>query len=1014
MRDVKILVFEPFRIDAADERLWRGKDVVRLTNKAFSVLRYLAERPARLVTKDELLEAVWPDTNVSEAAMTVCIRELRQALGDDAQAPQFVETVRGRGYRFVAKVTIGDRTPAEGRADDSTPPTPCFPSPASRHSMFRPVPLVGREAELSRLHEWFAAAREGMRRVGFIVGEAGIGKTTLVDAFLARTEIEEPLWIGHGQCVDQYGAGEAYLPLLEALGRMCREPEGSHLLSLLRQQAPSWLMQMPALQIEDERAATDRTGNGMTQARMLRELTDAVEQFTTSRPLLLVLEDLHWSDSSTLAWLAYVARRREAARLLVLGTYRPVEAIVSGHPLRTLTQELKGREQCEELLLDYLSEDAVAAYLSMRCPGREIPAGLAKMLHRRTDGNPLYIVTMVDTLVREGKLVEGTAGWELPQGLGGTAVDVPEGLRQLIELQLERVSPEDQTILEAASVAGGEFSAAAVAAGVGHEAESVEARCDTLSRRGQFVRSLGSETWHDGTVSVRYGFLHALHQEGLYNRIPAGQKMRWHRRIGLRLEAGYSGKAREIAVELAEHFVRGRDATRAVRYLQQAGEIARQRSAYQEAIAHLARGLEVLGMLPDDAERARKEVDLQATLGLTYMAARGYATPEVGAAYERARELCKQLDDPSLLGPVLGGSWIYHLARAEFGTAREMAERMLEIGQQTQDPAILAPGHHGLGQVLFHTGEFEAARRHLEEAYDLFTGRLPAAADPIRSVQDGRVISLGFLAFCLWHLGYPDQAIRKAQEALALARELSHPFTLAYALFFVASLHGYRGEHARVHPHNEEMLALSLEHGFPVFVAGGMFVRIFMSLAQGTVPLTEGIARIRQTLETYRSTGGVSGLPMLLAVLSEVHMGAGQVDEAKSSLTEALAVAKKTGERRYDAILSLAGGNLLLGEAGRLNNADAQREKIAQAEARLSHAIEMASRQGAKSLELKAVTSLCRAWQQQGRREEARKRLAEVYGWFTEGFDTADLAAARALLEELAPRDEKQAPRRKR
>ncbi|MDX1815460.1 MAG: AAA family ATPase, partial [Thermodesulfobacteriota bacterium] len=651
MRDVKILVFEPFRIDVADERLWRGEDVVRLTNKAFSVLRYLAERPARLVTKDELLEAVWPDTNVSEAAMTVCIRELRQALGDDAQAPQFVETVRGRGYRFVAKVTIGDRTPAEGRADDSTPPTPCFPSPASRHSMFRPVPLVGREAELSRLHEWFAAAREGMRRVGFIVGEAGIGKTTLVDAFLARTEIEEPLWIGHGQCVDQYGAGEAYLPLLEALGRMCREPEGSHLLSLLRQQAPSWLMQMPALQSEGERAATGRTGNGMTQARMLRELTEAVEQFTTSRPLLLVLEDLHWSDSSTLAWLAYVARRREAARLLVLGTYRPVEAIVSGHPLRTLTQELKGREQCEELLLDYLSEDAVAAYLSMRCPGREIPAGLAKMLHRRTDGNPLYIVTMVDTLVREGKLVEGTAGWELPQGLGGTAVDVPEGLRQLIELQLERVSPEDQTILEAASVAGGEFSAAAVAAGVGHEAESVEARCDTLSRRGQFVRSLGSETWHDGTVSVRYGFLHALHQEGLYNRIPAGQKMRWHRRIGLRLEAGYSGKAREIAVELAEHFVRGRDATRAVRYLQQAGEIARQRSAYQEAIAHLSRGLEVLGTLPDGAERARKEVDLQATLGLTYMAARGYATPEVGAAYERARELCKQLDDPSLLGP---------------------------------------------------------------------------------------------------------------------------------------------------------------------------------------------------------------------------------------------------------------------------------------------------------------------------------------------------------------------------
>jgi DNA-binding winged helix-turn-helix (wHTH) protein/tetratricopeptide (TPR) repeat protein len=1014
VRDVKILVFEPFRIDVADERLWRGKNVVRLTNKAFSVLRYLTEHPARLVTKDELLEAVWPDTNVSEAAMTVCIRELRQALGDDAQAPQFVETVRGRGYRFVAKVTIGDRTPAEGRADDSVPPAPRFPPPATQHAVFRPLPLVGREAELARLHEWFAAAREGMRRVGFIIGEAGIGKTTLVDAFLAQAGIETPLWIGHGQCVDQYGAGEAYLPLLEAFGRICREPEGSHLLSLLRQEAPSWLMQMPALQSEDERAATGRTGKGTTQARMLRELTEAVEQFTTSRPLLLVLEDLHWSDSSTLAWLAYMARRREAARLLVLGTYRPVEAIVAGHPLRTLTRELKGRGQCEELLLDYLSEDAVAAYLSMRCPGRGIPAGLAPMLHRRTDGNPLYLVTLVDTLVREGKLVEGTAGWELPAGLDGTSGEVPEGLRQLIELQLEKVGPEDQEVLEAASVAGVEFSAATVAAGVEREAESVEARCDTLSRRVQFVRSLGLETWLDGTVSARYGFLHSLHQEALYDRIPEGQKMRWHRRIGMRLEAGYGEKAREIAAELAEHFVRGRDASRAVRYLQHAGEVARQRSAYQEAIGHLARGLEVLGMLPDDDECARKEVDLQTSLGLTYMAARGYATPEVGTAYERARALCQRLDDAPRLGRVLGGSWIFHLARAEFGTAREMAERMLEIGQRTQDPAILAPGHHGLGQVLFHTGEFEAARRHLEEAYDLFTGRLPAAADPIRSVQDGRVISLGFLAFCLWHLGYPDQAFRKAQEALALARELSHPFTLAYALFFVASLHGYRGEHVRVHPPNEEMLALCLEHGFPVFEAGGMFVRIFMSLAQGKVPLTEGIARIRQTLESYRTMGGLSGLPMLLAVLSEVHMGAGQVEEAKSSLTEALGVVERTGERRYDAILSLVWGNLLLGEADRLNNAGDQREKAIEAEARFRHAVDVARRQNAKSLELQAVMRLGKLWQQQDKRNEARELLSDVYGWFTEGFDTADLAAARALLEELAPRDGKPSPRRKR
>ncbi len=1015
MRDAKILIFEPFRVDVADERLWRGEDVVRLTNKAFCVLRYLAEHPAKLVTKDALLDAVWPDTNVSEAAMTVCIRELRQALEDDAQSPQFIETVRGRGYRFVAKVTTVDRSQEQFQPGAVPDPSPGFVPRTSRSSVIRAAPLVGREIELTRLHQWFDTALEGVRRVGFIVGEAGIGKTTLVDAFVAQVGNGDALWIGHGQCVDQYGAGEAYLPLLEALGRMCREPQGGQLLALLRRQAPSWLMQMPALQGEAERVALQQGAeSGATQARMLRELAEAVEQLTAERPLLLVLEDLHWSDASTLAWLSYVARRRETARLLVLGTYRPVEAIVADHPLRSLTHELRGRGQCEELLLDYLSEDAVAAYLARRCPGREISAGLARMLHQRTDGNPLFLVTLVNSLVREGKLVEGTAGWELPEGLEAMAVDVPDSLRQLIELHLDQVRPEDQTILEVGSVAGAEFSAAAVAAGVGLEAESVEARCEAMARRAQFVQALGSEAWPDGTVAARYGFIHALHQEVLYNRIPAGQRMRWHRQIGMRLEAGHGGKTREIAAELAEHFVRGGDAPRAVQYLQHAGENARQRSAYQEAIAHLTRGIEMLGQLPDNVERTRQEVDLQTILGLTYMAARGYATPEVGTAFSRARALCRHLDDEHRLGRALGGSWIFHLARAEFHTARERADQMLELGENTQDPAILGPAHHGVGQVLFHTGEFAPASEHLEQAFALFTRQLLSSPDAIPSVQDGRVISMGFLALSLWHLGYPDQACQKVQEALSMARELSHPFTLAYALFFVAAVHGYRGDHALVYEPNEEMLALSLEHGFPVFVVAGTFFRNLLFLAQGKIEIVEGIAQIRQSIDSFRAMGAVSGLPVFLAVLAEVQMGAGQIEEGLASLAEARATADKTGERRYDTMLSFIEGTLLLGQTSRMKRADDQRKKAVEAEGCFTRAVDIARSQKAKSLELQAVLRLGRLWQQQGRQGEARDLLAEVYGWFTEGFDTADLKAAKAFLEELDPRGGKSPPRRKR
>jgi len=995
----------------ADERLWCGEDAVRLTNKAFRVLRHLAENPARLVTKDELMDAVWPDTNVSEAAMTVCIRELRRVLEDDAQDPRFIETVRGRGYRFVAKVSVVDRTSAAVPAGDGAGPSPGIVSQAVS---IPPALLVGREKEMARLHQWFAAALEGDRRIGFVVGEAGIGKTSLVNAFAAQAESGDPLWIGHGQCIDQYGAGEAYLPLLEALGRMCRGPGGAQFLALLRRQAPSWLAQLPALQGEEERFRQELPGSGTTQARMLRELAEAVEQLTTSRPLLLVLEDLHWSDASTLAWLAYMARRRERARLLVLGTYRPVEAIVAAHPLRSLALELKGRGQCEEMLLDYLPEEAVAAYLAGRCPGGELPSGLARLLHRRSEGNPLYLVTLLDTLVRGGKLLEGVEGWDMPEGLEAMAVDVPEDLRRLIELHLEALCPGEPEILEAASVAGMEFSAATVAAGVEREAESVEASCEALARRGQFLRSLGSEEWPDGTVAARYGFLHALHQEVLYNRIPAGRKIRWHRRIGVRLEEGQDGRAGEIAAELAEHFVRGRDASRAVPCLRQAGENARQRSAYGEAIAHLERGLEILETLPDTVDRARQEVDLQTALGLTCMAAKGYSTPEVGTAFARARELCKPLDDPPRLGPVLGGSWIYHLGRAEFDTAREVAHQMLELGHKTKDPAILGSAHHGVGQILFHTGEFEPAREHLEQAVALFTRQRLSPADAVPAVQDGRVISMGFLALSLWHLGYPDQAYRNVREALSLARELSHPFTLAYALFLNAAVHGYRGDLALVHEPNEELIALSLEHGFPVFLMAGMFVRSLIHLAQGKVGILEGIAQIRQCMDAHRAAGNASGHPLFLAVSAELLMGTGQVEEGLALLSEAQATVDSTGERRYDTMISFVMGTLLFFQASRMKRTDDRREKAAIAESCFTRAVDIARRQNAKSLELQAVLRLSRFWQQQGRREEARKRLAEVYSWFTEGLDTADLAAARALLEELAPRGGKPAPRRKR
>jgi DNA-binding winged helix-turn-helix (wHTH) protein len=382
MRDTRVLEFAPFRLDLGAERLWRGAQAVRLTAKAFAVLRYLVSHAGHLVTRDELRDAVWTLPAVSEAAMTVCVGEIRRALGDAAQTPRFLETVRGRGYRFCAPVTVVG--PSPGLSGRETPSPLALP---------RPGPLMGREAELAQVHQWWVQAHQGTRQVGFVTGEAGIGKTTLVDAFVAQVASTEPVWLSWGQCLEQHGAGEPYLPLLEALGRLGRGPEGGQLVAVLRQQAPSWLVHLPALVSEDDYAVLQRRGGGVTRERMLRELAEAVETLTAMRPVVLVLEDLHWSDGATVDWLAYVARRREAARLLVLGTYRPTDAIVQGHPVHTVAQELQRHGQGRALGLGYFSEAVVAVYLAQRLATQPLPAALARALHQRTTGNPLFLVT---------------------------------------------------------------------------------------------------------------------------------------------------------------------------------------------------------------------------------------------------------------------------------------------------------------------------------------------------------------------------------------------------------------------------------------------------------------------------------------------------------------------------------------------------------------------------------------------------------------------------------------------
>jgi DNA-binding winged helix-turn-helix (wHTH) protein/predicted ATPase len=969
--------FGPFRLDLANACLWHAEQPVTLRPKTFEVLVYLVTHAGQLVTKEALFDAIWPDTVVGDGVLKTSMTELRKALGETAKAPQWIATVHRRGYRFMASVTLKESAPPA-----AVTPAPVAPLPAPR--------LVGREAEIATLRQWFAKALQGERHLGFITGEAGIGKTTLVDTFVAQLAGQAPLWIGRGQCIEQYGAGEAYLPLLEALGQMGRTPDGPRLVALLRQQAPSWLLQLPALLSPGEYEALQRYAGGTTRERMLRELAEAMEALTAVRPCVLVLEDLHWSDTATIEWLAYMARRRGPARLLVLGTYRPVEAIVRAHPVHSMVQELTVHGYGADLHLKEWSEAGVAAYLTQRGAGAEVPVELVRVLTQRTDGHPLFLVTVVDDLIRQGRLQVAPAGWVLAGGLDAVTGGVPQSIRHLLEHQVAQLPLADQELLAVASVAGVEFAVAAVAAGVQQAGEDVEVQCDALARRSQLVQARGTAVWPDGTVTARYGFRHALYQELLYERIPVSRRARWHHQIGMRLEEAFGPRAGEAAAELAVHFVHGRDDQRAVQYLQRAAETAVQRHAHREALGYLTRALDLLKTQPDTPERAQWELRLLLALGPVVIAAKGYAAADVERVYSRALQLCQHLGETPQLFPVLVGLRKFYQVRAAYHTAHELGERLLVMAQSLHDPALLLEGRFGIGISLYYLGDFVASREQCTQGlmlYDTQQHRSRAAFFG----QDTGVACYTFEALALWLLGYPDQALHRSREGLTLAQQLAHPFSLAFALLHGAVLHVARREGQATLEVSEAALTLATEQGFAFWLAWGKFLRGWALTTQGDE--REGIAQMCQGLEATRSIGAEVGRSGFLALLAAAYGAAAQPEKGLEVLAEALSVVNNKGERYYEAEIHRLTGELLLACFS---------DQQAASEASFHQALVVARAQQAKSWELRAAVSLGRLWQQQGKRTAARQLLEEVYGWFTEGFETADLQEAQGLLEELA------------
>jgi predicted ATPase len=487
-----------------------------------------------------------------------------------------------------------------------------------------------------------------------------------------------------------------------------------------------------------------------------------------------------------------------------------------------------------------------------------------------------------------------------------------------------------------------------------------------------------------------YTFKHALIQDVAYQSLLRRTRQQHHQRIAQALEAQFTETVATQPELVAQHYTAAGCAEQAIPYWRRAGQQASERSAYAEAVSHLTIVLDLLSTLPETRERSQQELAVQMTLGMVLVATKGFAAPEVAYAYTRAHALCREVRDTPQLGSALIGLYGFHVVRAEFQTAQELAEQYLTLAHSRQDPALLGVAHRVLGQTTFWRGELVPARAHLQQSITLYNPE-QRRSQALSMGQDPGVTGGAWLALTLWLLGSPDQARQWSHEALTLAQELSHPFTLVVALILSAWLHHFLYERHAAQEQAEAAIRLASEQGFAHWVAWGTILRGAALAEQGQ--RAEGLVQIRQGLDAYRATGGEAARPYWLALLAQACQKAGQPEEGLTLLTEALATAHKTGEGWWEAEIYRLRGELLS------QHAVAQ---PGEAETWLQQALDVARRQEAKSLELRAAMSLGRLWQQQGKHAEAYELLAPVYGWFTEGFDTADLQEAKALLEELA------------
>jgi predicted ATPase len=861
-----------------------------------------------------------------------------------------------------------------------------------RPAQVRTVPnrqTVGRDRERSELRTAFEAALSGRALIVAVAGEPGIGKTSLVEDFLSELETSMgSCQITRGRCSERLAGTEAYLPLLEALEGLLRGPQGSAVSPLMKQYAPTWYLQVDHSAIDEssERLALSHL-QARSQERMKRELSAFFEEASRSSPILFFLDDIHWADVSTVDMLAYLATRLRSMRMMIVVTYRPSELLLTKHPFSQLKLDLQSRGLCKELALEFLSTAEVDRFLAQEFPHHEFPATFSALIHARTEGSPLFMADLIRYLRTRGVLANEGGSWTVTQSVPLLANELPESIRGMIQRKIDQLGDADRRLLTAAAVQGYEFESAVIAAVTASDAAEIEERLETMEHVYGFVRRAGERQLPNGALSVRYRFVHVLYTNTLYATLTPTRRAKLSLSVADVLVEHYGAHNTEVASNLALLFEVARDMRRAVEYLLVAAQNSFRVFANQEAIALARRGLALLEHLPDTPERLRQEMLLQFSLALPLGATQGIGHPDVGAAFARAYELWKQFGTQRELFAVPAGLWGFYIVAAQMDTATILAKELLRFAERDAERATLVIARYAMGITLHHSGDHSLALEHFEKGVAAYSLELSPAFSTM--IVEPGVYTMAESARVLWVLGYPDRALRRVTEAIALSGKVPHPEARGFASLFGAFLHQLLGNASESLKYSEAVVAVAKERDIATTLGWGMVLHGWALAHLGQID--EGIQEILESLAAQKAAGSMIARTQFLAILADALIAGSRFEEARTAVNDGLEVAESTADHYWDSELLRYKGELIL-----LTMND-----VPEAESYLRQAIEHAREHGAKSLELRATISLARLWKNEGRKSDARHMIGHIYGWFTEGFDTADLIEAKALIAQL-------------